>query len=47
MKAADLRKLASVLRKRAETEDQSVREKCARLVVASTGLSVLSRKIYG
>ncbi len=43
----NLRKLAAVLREYADKSANSKRQKLANLVVASTGLELLRRKIHG
>ena len=42
-----LRELATLLRKQAAAMEETHTKKCASVVVASMGLDVLNRKIYG
>jgi|LauGreDrversion4_2_1035121.scaffolds.fasta_scaffold00993_18 hypothetical protein len=47
MEANKLRKLAEAIRAYAEVSEQTKQQKLANLVVASTGLELLRRKIQG
>jgi hypothetical protein len=43
----ELRKLAELLRREAEVRQASINEKCAQVLCAATGLSLLRRKLGG
>ncbi len=47
MEADKLKKLAEAIRVYAQTSEQQKQQKIANLVVASTGLELLRRKIQG
>jgi len=43
----ELRKLAEQIRREAEIRQASINEKCAQIVLATTGLAILRRKLGG